>query len=268
MTTNEFLLRAWEPRPPAVAACVLLLLAYCFGTGSRFRARAAAWFGGDLLILLSLISPLDTLARDYLFAVHMAQHIVLLLGAPALLLIGLPGEALQHLLRRPALARAERFLRRPAVAWPVGIGAMAFWHVPAVFNAAAASGMAAHAAEHVSLLAAGMVYWWPILSPLAASRLNPVPQAAAYLITSCLACTAMGVLLTFAPRLLYPAYVNPADPYGILPLIRRGWGISPALDQQIGGLLMWVPGCLIYLSAIMAMFGRWYAQPAEAAAEA
>lgn len=268
MTTTGFLLRAWDPRPGVIAACVMLALAYCFAARLRLPARAASWFGGVLLVLLALVSPLDALAREYLFSVHMAQHIVLVLAAPALLLIGLPAEVVERVLRRPAAARAERILRCPAVAWPVGIGAMAFWHVPAIFNAAMAGGMTIQAAEHISLLAAGMVYWWPILSPLASSRLNPVPQAAAYLFTSCLACTAMGVLITFAPRLLYPAYASPADPDGILSLVRQGWGISPALDQQIGGVLMWVPGCLIYLSAIMAMFGRWYAQPAQAAVEA
>ena len=71
------------------------------------------------------------------------------------------------------------------------------------------------------------------------------------------------MLITFAPRLLYPAYAQPVDAYGILPVIRERWGISPAMDQQIGGLLMWVPGCLVYLTAIMAMFARWYGEEAK-----
>jgi putative membrane protein len=68
----------------------------------------------------------------------------------------------------------------------------------------------------------------------------------------------MGVLITFSPVILYPAYLNPPDPDGVLLLIRNGWGMTPALDQQVGGLLMWVPCCLVYLTAIMTMFGRWY----------
>ncbi len=70
----------------------------------------------------------------------------------------------------------------------------------------------------------------------------------------------MGVLITFAPTLLYPSYAHPVDAYGILGVIRNKWGISAAMDQQIGGLLMWVPGCLIYLAAILTMFARWYAE--------
>jgi cytochrome c oxidase assembly factor CtaG len=75
-------------------------------------------------------------------------------------------------------------------------------------------------------------------------------------------------VITFAPRLLYPEYLQQADTYGILGAIREGWGISAPLDQQIGGLLMWVPGCLIYLTAIMAMFSRWYAEEQKVAVDA
>ena len=102
------------------------------------------------------------------------------------------------------------------------------------------------------------MFWWPILSPVLRLRLQPVPQGVSYLFTACLACTAIGVLITFSPRLLYTSYVNPPDLYGALSLIQSGWGMTPALDQQVGGLLMWVPCCLVYLTAIMAMFGRWY----------
>ena len=136
---------------------------------------------------------------------------------------------------------------------------MAFWHIPLLFNAAL-SNEALHIFEHLTLLIGGTIFWWPILSPLPECRLRPVPQGVAYLFTSCLACTSLGVLITFAPELLYPAYAQPFDTFGILPVVRDRWGISPAMDQQIGGLLMWVPGCLVYLTAIMAMFARWYGE--------
>jgi len=267
MNATGFLVSAWDLKPAAVAGCAALLAAYGIAVRFRFSARFAAWFAGVGLILLTTVSPLAALAHDYLFSAHMADHILLVLVAPSLLLIGVPAGTAEHWLGHPRFQRAERFFRRPAVAWPVGIGAMASWHIPAVFNAAM-SHPVLRAAEPVSLLVAGAIYWWPILSPIPRSRLNPVPQAAAYLFTSCLACTSMGIVITFAPRLLYPQYAHPADLYGILPVIREGWGISASLDQQIGGLLMWVPGCLIYLTAIMAMFGRWYTQPADSPLEA
>ena len=193
----------------------------------------------------------------------MLKHILFVLIIPALLLIGMPARPLERILRVPSVSALENFLSTPAVAWSAGVGAMIVWHVPALFNFALQH-QALHIVEHLTLLICGTVYWWPILSPLPSRRLSPVPQAAAYLFTSCVVCTALGIAITFAPAPLYPAFSQPSDAGGVLPLIRQTWGISPSLDQQIGGILMWVPGCLIYLSAIMAMFARWYGEEKEA----
>ena len=249
-----------------VLGCLDLAVFYFWLCRFRLSRRAFCWFAGIAILLLALVSPFDELADMYLFSFHMAKHILFVLVVPALLLVGLPPDALP-LARNPRLSRVRRLLGNPVFAWTAGIGAMAFWHLPVVFNAAL-SHESLHIVEHLSLLAGGTIYWWPVLSPVAQLRLRPVPQAAAYLFTSCLACTSMGVLITFAPRLLYPAYANPHDAYGILPMIRDQWGISAAMDQQIGGLLMWVPCCLVYLIAIMAMFARWYGEEHSAVAEA
>jgi len=251
----------WDFKPSVIIGCCALLLVYGFAFGRRLRPRSLYWFTGVALIFIALCSPLDELADTYLFSVHMAKHIAFVLVVPALLLLGIPEITLPRALRAP-----ERFLRRPAVAWMAGIGVMAVWHIPALFNAALAN-EPLHIVEHLSLLIGGTIYWWPVLAPVAESRMRPVPQAAAYLFTSCLACTAIGILITFAPSQLYPAYANPRDVYGMLPVIRNRWGISASMDQQIGGLLMWVPCCMVYLTAIMAMFGRWYAEERPSAVE-
>lgn len=262
MTTSEFFISAWDWKPSVVIGCAALMGAYAWAVRFRFSQKAAAWLAGVLLILLALVSPLDELADKYLFSVHMAKHILFVLVVPALLLIGLPAAPVERALRYRPAAVAEQFLGTPAVAWTAGIGAMALWHIPVLFNAAL-SNEVLHIFEHLSLLIGGTIFWWPILAPLPESRLKPVPQGAAYLFTSCLACTSLGVLITFATRLLYPTYAQPVDLYAILPVIRERWGISAGMDQQIGGLLMWVPGCLVYLTAIMAMFARWYGEEAK-----
>lgn len=259
MSISEFFISAWDWKPSVVIGCTVLLGAYAWAVRFRFSGRAIAWLTGVLFIFLALVSPIDDLADTYLFSVHMAKHILFVLVVPALLLIGAPAGPVRHALRYRAAAVTERLLGTAAIAWTAGIGAMAVWHIPVLFNAAL-SNEPLHIFEHFTLLVGGSIFWWPILSPLAESRLRPVPQGAVYLFTACLACTSLGVLITFAPRLLYPAYAQPSDLYGILPVIRDRWGISPAMDQQIGGLLMWVPGCLIYLTAIMAMFARWYGE--------
>jgi cytochrome c oxidase assembly factor CtaG len=256
VSTGEFLLTAWSARPFVLIGCFALMALYLW-VAKRLGPRLLAWSGGVALILIALVSPLDRLADTYLFSAHMAKHILFVLVIPALLLIGTPPSLVERSLRFPAARAAARLLSAPAVTWPAGIGAMILWHIPAVFSAASLH-ESLHTVEHVSLLVGGVMFWWPILAPLPRLRLRPVPQGVAYLFTACLACTMMGVLITFSPVILYPAYLNPPDPDGVLLLIRNGWGMTPALDQQVGGLLMWVPCCLVYLTAIMTMFGRWY----------
>ncbi len=251
MSDSGFFAAAWDWKPSVIAGCLVLLAAYAVLVRPRSFTRVAAWITAVVLLFLALASPLDVLADRYLFCLHMAKHILFVLVVPALLLIGIPPEACPPLLRRVAIP--------PVVSWLAGMGAMAMWHIPVFFNAALAS-EPLHIAEHLSLLAGGTLFWWPIFAPFRELRLSPVPQAAAYLFTSCLACTSIGIVITFAPAVLYPAYTHPADVYGILATIRNQWGISPALDQQIGGLLMWVPCCLVYLAATLAMFARWYGQ--------
>lgn len=202
------------------------------------------------------------LGDAYLFSFHMAKHIFLLLIAPALLLLAMPRAWVETAMRRPAIAALERGINRPVLTWITGVGAMILWHLPAVL-AASMNWKPLHMVEPLSLVICGAIYWWPILSPLPRLRMAPVPHAAAYLFFSCATCTAMGIVITFSP-LLYAGYAMPADPYGMLPAIRDNWGISPQMDQQIGGLLMWVPACMIYLAAIMAMFARWYAEETAA----
>lgn len=262
---SHFAALAWHWKPSVVAGCCALVAAYAWVSGFRISAKTAAWIGGVLLILLALVSPVDALSA-YLFSVHMARHILFVLVIPALLLMGLPAGLIERTLQYHAAAVAERLFGRPVVAWMAGIGAMALWHAP-VFFRAAASHHSLHMLEQFSLLVAGTAFWWPILAPAPRCRIQPVPQGIAYLASACLACTAMGVLITFAPAPLYLSYAHSADAYAVARLIRNDWGISAAMDQQIGGLLMWVPCCFVYLTAIMAMFARWYGSEEKAPQE-
>jgi putative membrane protein len=240
---------------------------YCSLTRCRERMKALMFFGGVLLIALDLMSPLDRLADEYLFSAHIAQHFVLALIVPPLLLRGLPKRLIEMALRRPLIRCSlsgglERRIGHPPVSWLLGVGAMLLWHIPALFNAALASD-GLHIFQHLSFLTAGTIYWWPII---VGSEIS-VSGSIAYLFTACLSCSLLGAILTFTPPGLYPAYLHPPDSLGILPLLRDQWGLDPARDQQLGGLMMWVPGCFVYLSAILWMLGRWYGTPEHAAGE-
>lgn len=243
---TNLLLTGWDWEPSVVTGCAALTLAYLV-TLRRDATRAACtcFLGGVLLLLLDLVSPIDALADGYLFSAHIIQHFLLALVIPPLLLLGLPAVDM----RLPAAFR-------PPLTWSLGVGTMVIWHIPAFFNAALASD-GLHIFQHLSFLATGVIFWWPVLGPAQEQRL-PAGVAVPYLFAACTACSLLGAAITFGPSGLYPAYLHPEDALGILPLIRNGWGLSAKDDQQLGGLLMWVPGCFVYLSAILATVSRWY----------
>ena len=259
MTVWGVLAATWSWEPSVVVGCAVLAGAY-LGLAGRAAPGRAAWFlAGVAALLLALDSPLDGLGDRYLFSAHMLQHMLLVLLVPPLLLLGIPPDWARAALRVPALRRAERCLGHPGVAWLLGIGTMCAWHVPALYNAALAHGLV-HVAQHLSFLVTSTIFWWPVCAPLAEARM-PALGAVVYLLAAALASSGLGIILTFSPPGLYPAYLHPADPQGLLPTIRSAWGLSPAADQQLGGLLMWVPGGLVYLCAILGTLVRWYREP-------
>ena len=191
------------------------------------------------------------MADGYLFSAHMVQHILLVLIVPAFLLLSLP--------RSFSLPRPFTAFTHPLIGWMAGVGAMWLWHVPALCNAATTSS-AVSVIQTTSLLLMGGAFWWQVLAPRDAQRLSPA-AGIAYLFTACTACSVLGIILTFAPVSICPVYQQPVDRLGILSSIRGQWGLTSERDQQIGGLLMWVPMCLIYLTAILAQLARWHSGP-------
>jgi putative membrane protein len=258
MTAWQFLARTWPWEPSVVLGCGALAAGYLAAVRGRIPGRAGWFMAGVAMLLLALESPIDTLGDTYLFSAHMLQHLLLVLIVPPLLLLGLPPALARWALRRRTIGRLERILRRPVVAWVLGVATVWVWHIPALYNVALAN-YGVHVIQHLSFLATSIIFWWPICAPLAEVRMNPL-AGMLYLLAAALACSGLGIILTFASPGLYPLYLHylPEDPLGILPLIRDGWGLTPAADQQLGGLLMWVPGGLVYLCAIMMTLARWY----------
>jgi cytochrome c oxidase assembly factor CtaG len=251
MNTTQFLISGWTWNAAAILFSVAALVVYLAIFG---RSRRIGYFLGALGVLLfTLMSPLNTLADGYLFSAHMLQHILLLLIVPALVLLSLPSSL--SLVTRP------RVLGHPFVGWVAGVGAMWLWHAPTMCNAAVSS-WPIHALQTVSLLVLGALFWRQTLAPREEERLSP-PGAVLYLFTACVTCSVLGIIITFSPVAVCSIYtMPPADHLGLLQTIRGLWGITPERDQQIGGLLMWMPMCLIYLSAIFAQIARWFAESA------
>jgi cytochrome c oxidase assembly factor CtaG len=256
MTTWRALTTLWDWEPSVLLGCAALVLGYVALTRWAPSRRAVAFVAGVLVIAVAQCSPLDVLGDTYLFSAHMLQHLLLVLVAPPLLILGLPTWLVEGWLHHRAVARIERVARQPAVAWLLGIGTVYLWHAPPLYNATLAH-TGIHIAEHLSFLVTATIFWWPVCAPRAASRL-PHLGAALYLFAAAVASSVLGIVLTFAAPGLYPAYLHPADPRGVLTLVRDGWGLSPATDQQLGGLCMWVLGGLGYLGAILATLAHWY----------
>ena len=250
MTTQQFLTSAWTWNTAVLIAVASVLVAYVWAFG--INQRIAYLLTGVGVFVLTLLSPLNALAAGYLFSAHMLQHILLLLVVPALLLMSLP--------RWVSLGSRSSFVANPFIGWISGVGAMWLWHARPLCNAAVSSRLV-NAAQISSLLLLGTIFWRQILAPRDEQRLSP-PGAVLYLFSACVACSILGILITFSPVSVCPIYAQPTgDRLGILNLIQSDWSITPDKDQQIGGLLMWVPMCLVYLSAIVAQLARWFACP-------
>jgi putative membrane protein len=260
MTTLQLFKSSWSWHPSVLAGCIGLLIIYLAATRLQHSVSCTLWYvAGVLTILLALVSPLDLLGDDYLFSAHMVQHLLLVLVAPPLLLLGISRSTARRLLAKPRMAWLEDKLTRPPVAWLLGMGTLWAWHLPVLYNATLASEQV-HIAEHLSFLVTGTIFWWPVLAPRPDLRLQPGPSII-YLCAAAFANTVLGIILTFVPAGLYPAYLHPEDELGALSVIRQKWGLTPAADQQLGGLFMWVGGGVIFLVAVLAMLRRWYLSP-------
>jgi putative membrane protein len=254
MTTQQFLTSAWTWNLAALVSSGVALAAYLWGFG--VNRRIVYLLAGLGVFVFTLSSPLNALAAGYLFSAHMLQHILLLLIVPALLLMSLP--------RCVSLGPRSWVISNPFIGWISGVGAMWLWHARPLCNAAVSSQLV-NAAQISSLLLLGAIFWRQILAPREDERMSP-PGAVLYLFSACVACSILGILITFSPVSVCPIYAQPsADRLGVLNLIQSNWGITPDKDQQIGGLLMWVPMCLVYLAAIIAQLARWFTHPVASA---
>jgi cytochrome c oxidase assembly factor CtaG len=224
--------------------------------GDTARGRQLlAFLGGWITLAIALVSPLDPLG-GVLFSAHMVQHELLMIVAAPLLVMGRPlavwlwafpdgaRRPLAHALRARPWLTLWRLLTLPLSAWLLHAAALWIWHAPRFFQAALADPVV-HGWQHASFLGSALLFWWPIFGmPQRAQAGGPAMLS---LFTTMVHTGALGALLTLAPGLWYPAYIEPCS----------ALGIDPLHDQQLGGLIMWVPGGLAYLVGGLAVGWRW-----------
>ena len=249
-----------EVHVEVVVGVVLLAAAYTWATlASRRPTRLGppiAFFGGCVALLVALNGPLHDLSDYYLFSAHMVQHLVLTLVVAPLWLAGTPGFMLDALVERAATVRGLlpvlRWLTGPLPAFAAFGVAMVAWHLPGPYNAALET-HAWHVVEHLVLLGASVLGWWPILSR--ATRLPALPYAGQllYLFVFGMPMTVVAAMVTGAEHVLYPYYA--AAP--------RVFDLTPLADQRLGGVIMWVPAGIIPVVAFTVVFFRWVAAERE-----
>jgi len=240
----------WDLHPSVVIGLVLLGGLYVYLGGLRSPRRHVVSFAGALAVLfVALNGPLHNLSDTYLFSAHMAQHLVLTLVFPPLLLYGCPAGVVRPLLRPKWVMAVGRVVTRPLAAAVLFTAPIVIWHVPVLYEAALRHHNL-HILQHLVFLTTAVIMWWPVLSPVPELPRIPHLLQLLYLFLLGIPMSVTGALISLSDSMLYPFYA--AAP--------RVWGLSPLEDQQIGGLLMWVLGGLmlwIVMSVVWFRYAVW-----------
>ena len=248
----------WDLHPSVVIGLVLLGGLYVFLGGLKAPRRHVASFAAALLVLfVSLNGPLHNLSDRYLFSAHMAQHLLLTLLFPPLLLYGSPAWIVRPILGVRGVMPVARVLTRPVIAAAVFTAPIVLWHVP-LFYEAALRNHNLHILQHLVFLTTAVIMWWPVLSPVPELPRIPYPGQMLYLFLLGLPMSITGALITLSETVLYPFYAEAP---------RLALGLDVLADQQIGGLLMWVVGALALWGAMTAVWFRWAVREGKGDAE-
>lgn len=224
----------WTLQPLLLGALVLVIaLSWPGLRRNGTRAQRTAFIAGWTVLGLALVSPLCALSVA-LFAARASQHMLLLVVAAPLLALGLPAALGPRLTWR--LAHWSRTPWRRMVPASLFAALLWAWHLPVLYDATFRSDLA-YWSMHLSLLAAALPLWLHLLQPGRDGLLERLLQGFATFMQMGL----LGALLTLSPALLYDAHVTTT----------LAWGLAPLADQQLGGLIMWIPGCASLLLAML-----------------
>ncbi len=245
----------WLPDPLSLAVLTLLAWAYWRGRAQQRRRPQAnpdamtrrGWYfwAGWAVLLIALASPLDPMG-EHLFSAHMIQHELLMLVAAPLLVLSRPSAALlrgspdgvgrvfARLVSGTGLRRSWDVLVSPLSAWTIHAVVLWGWHLPGLFEASLHS-TGIHILQHLSFLWVALLFWYSLMK----SDQAGAGTAVVYLFTTAIHASGLGALLTFSPHVWYEPYLATAP----------AWGLSALEDQQLGGLIMWMPSGLVYVVA-------------------
>ncbi len=261
---------AWNWDPVLLPSLILAGWLYVRGLrkiwrkGGRGRGaavwQAAAFAGGMLALVVALVSPLEALAEQ-LASVHMVQHMILMMVAAPLLVLAAPVPvmlvALPRAWRKPvgrAWHRVEAWpggrhlLWNPLFTWLLYAAVNWIWHFPDFYNATLRSNFV-HVMQHLTFFVAGLLFWRVAIDPLSSRRMD-YGLGVVYLFTTTVHTGVLGIWMTFSPEPWYAEYLGRTEV----------WGFTPLEDQQMAGLVMWMPGGKMYAMVAAVIFWRWLQQ--------
>jgi cytochrome c oxidase assembly factor CtaG len=254
------LARAWSFEPLVIISLAITAILFIIGLHRLKRRSIRTWeslcfAGGWLALFIALVSPVHAWGR-VLFSAHMSQHEILMLVAAPLLVLGRPliaflwalpldwSRSLGNVAKIAWISRLWRTLTIPLMAWAVHAIALWMWHIPVLFEATLRS-ETVHTLQHLSFLLSALLFWWALIhGPQGAMGYG---AAVLYLFTTSVHSGALGALITLAGSVWYPSYAG----------LTESWGLTPLEDQQLGGLIMWIPAGLVYVIAGLALFAGW-----------
>ena len=255
-TITDAVFSSWNLDPWLLIPALAIGLIYARGWSRQHKRvpnrfgfpQLISFFAGLITVLLALISPLDTFA-GWLLTVHMIQHLLLMMVAPALILYGNPylpllagmprsflKDGLRPFLASVSLRRVGRFVTHPVVCWTAFVFTTIAWHTPPMYQLALNS-PTWHAVEHVCFLTTALFFWSPIIEPYPLVRQMPRWSVIPYLFLADFQNTALSAFLIFYERVLYPAYET----------VPRFVGMTALDDQAAAGAIMWVGSSIFFL---------------------
>ena len=252
----------WRFEPVVLAVAALATIGWLL-LGSRVarahpahppsRWRDAAFLGGVATLVIALTSPIEAY-EGQLFSVHMLQHMLIELVAAPLLLLGAPAtlalRAASPSVRRGLLAvlhsRVVGVLSFPLLAWVLFAAVNWGWHFSSLYDQALEVSWL-HDLQHLTFLGAALLFWWPVVAADPARWRLPHPVRLFYLFLAMPQNSFLGIALMSAPPSLYPHYLGNG----------WTWGPTPAVDQSVGGMLMWVGGDVVFLLAMGLVVAAW-----------
>jgi putative membrane protein len=239
------------------------------GVGKTISVRQASMFAaGMTTLVIALVSPVDVFS-DELSWMHMIQHMLLVGVAAPLLVMGTPflvslwafplagRRAYGRLKQRVERWRPTRYLLwQPLVMWSLFAFTLWVWHLPVLYEATLYDDLF-HDFQHFTFVAVGCLFWRVLLDPVSRLRLSR-GIGVMYLFLTSLHATMLGVFMTLAPKAWYPFYESRAP----------RWKLSALEDQQVAGLIMWMPACMVYSLVSAILLGLWLREDADGAEDA